>query len=181
MDNVLLSIARDAVQSHFDSHQIDKESLLRQYPELKEKGACFVTLTQNEELRGCIGSLVANKSLLEDIIHNAKAAAFKDPRFMPLAEEELDRTRIELSLLSPPQLLEYSDVKDLAQKIRPGIDGVILRRKDHQATFLPQVWDKLNEFKLFFYYLCQKAGLGRGCLQSHPEIYTYQVEKVKES
>lgn len=180
MKEVLLSLARAAIKSSFLNGEVDT-SFVDEYPELQEQGASFVTLTQDGQLRGCIGSIIAHRPLLDDIIHNAKAAAFKDPRFMPLSEDELDRTVIEVSLLTPPQFLEYKDSADLKSKIRVGIDGVILKQENYQATFLPQVWEELGEFELFFSHLCQKAGMSQGCLESHPEIYTYQVEKVKET
>ncbi len=181
MKEVLLSLARASIKSRFEKGRIDTATLIEEYPQLREAGASFVTLTQDGRLRGCIGSIIAHRSLLDDVIANARSAAFNDPRFMPLSEDELSRTRIEVSLLSEPQLLYYEDVDDLRTKIRAGIDGVILRSGDHQATFLPQVWEELSEFELFFSHLCQKAGLDSECLQEHPEIYTYQVEKVKES
>jgi AmmeMemoRadiSam system protein A len=181
MKTILLAIARDAIKSRFEPCEIDTAALLHAYPELNKRAACFVTLTQNGCLRGCIGSLVAHCSLLEGIISNARSAAFKDPRFAPLQEDELEKTKIEFSLLSPPQLLEYRDTQDLKEKIRSGRDGVVLRAEEHQATFLPQVWEELQEFELFFSHLCQKAGLKADCLEAHPEIYTYQVEKAEES
>ena len=181
MKDILLIIARAAIQSHFSGEVVDTDALLRQYPVLNEQGAAFVTLTQDGQLRGCVGSIISHRSLLDDIVYNARAAAFEDLRFMPLDEEELSMTRIEVSVLTPPVLVEYKDVKDLKNKIRPGIDGVILKQQNHQGTFLPQVWNELSEFELFFSHLCQKSGLSSGCLQSHPEIYTYQVEKVEEN
>ena len=181
MNEVLLSLARASIKSYFDEGSLDTSDLLKEYPQLEEKGASFVTLTQDGRLRGCIGSIVAHRSLLEDIIQNARSAAFKDPRFMPLSEDELSSTRIEVSLLSEPQVLLYEDSNDLKRKIHAGVDGVILRDGNHQSTFLPQVWEELTEFETFFSHLCQKAGLVGGCLESHPEIYTYQVEKVVES
>ena len=181
MKNILLQIARDAIQSKFDGHAIDKVSLLKEFPELGSKGAVFVTLTEDDNLRGCIGSIVAHTTLLEDVIHNAKSAAFDDPRFMSLSESEMKKIKLEVSLLTPPQRMEYSDIEDLKEKICVGEDGVILKLYDYQATFLPQVWEELTSFELFFAHLCQKAGLGPNCLSEHPEIYHYQVEKVKEA
>ena len=181
MNEVLLSLARASIKGRFGGGSLDTVNLLKEYPQLEQMGASFVTLTQDGHLRGCIGSIVAHRSLLEDIVQNAQAAAFKDPRFMPLSEDELSRTRIEVSLLSEPKVLLYEDSDDLKEKIRTGVDGVILRDGNHQSTFLPQVWEELTEFETFFSHLCQKAGLVGGCLESHPEIYTYQVEKVKES
>ena len=180
MKEVLLSLARAAIESSFLNRDVDT-SFVEEYPHLQEQGASFVTLTQDGKLRGCIGSIMAHRPLVDDIIDNARSAAFKDPRFMPLSEDELDKTVIEVSLLTPPQSLEYRDVEDLKLKIHVGTDGVILKQENYQATFLPQVWEELNTFEIFFSHLCQKAGMDSSCLDLHPEIYTYQVEKVKEN
>lgn len=178
----LLTWARESILSEWDAGKnIDVDAALSQYPELKEKQACFVTLTQKGQLRGCIGSLIPHRALIDDLIHNAKAAAFQDPRFQKVSLEEMETIEIELSLLSIPALLEYTDIKDLKAKIRPGIDGVILKSGMQQSTFLPQVWEQLPDFDSFFTHLCSKAGLSGSCLDSHPEIYTYQAEKFKEN
>ena len=181
LDRVLLKIARDAIKSRFDAQKLDVQDIVQKYPELKNKGASFVTLTKDGALRGCIGSIIAHRTLLDDIVSNAQAAAFEDPRFEPLREEELDAIKIEVSLLTPPTPLAYSSVEDLKDKVRANIDGVILMQNGYQATFLPQVWEELPSFELFFAHLCQKAGLSTECLNSHPDIYLYQVEKIKES
>ncbi len=178
-DKVLLQIAKDAILENFGEVKIDKEELLRNYPYLANEGAVFVTLNQNGALRGCIGSLVAHRSLLEDIIHNAKAAAFDDPRFFPLSKSEFENIDLELSLLSAPKIVEYEDIEDLKSKIEIGVDGIILKKGYNQATFLPQVWEELSSFEQFFAHLCKKAGLNPNCLQLHPEIYKYQVKKIR--
>lgn len=177
---LLLQIAHDAIEGNFTRSDINRTKLLEENPELKEEGAVFVTLRQKGHLRGCIGSIIAHRTLLDDLIHNAKAAAFGDPRFQALGHDELPRTDIEVSILTKPEELDYEDREDLRQKIRPNIDGVILKLGQYQATFLPQVWEEIPDFDLFFGHLCQKAGLrASGCLESHPTIYTYQVEKVE--
>ncbi|MFC2074281.1 AmmeMemoRadiSam system protein A [Campylobacterota bacterium] len=181
MKEVLLSLARASIKSHFLGSDVDTSQIEEEYPELMKEGASFVTLTQEGQLRGCIGSIIAHRSLLDDVLANARSAAFKDPRFMPLSEEELARTKIEVSVLTTPKLLEYEDVDDLKTKIQVGVDGIILKDGYHQATFLPQVWEELNDLDLFFAHLCQKAGLGTRCLESHPEIAVYQVEKIQEN
>ena len=178
-NSLLLHIAEDAIKSQFGKEDIDKEELLKEYPYLQEQGAVFVTLTIDGNLRGCIGSLVAHRSLLDDLIQNAKAAAFEDPRFPPLSREEFKKVHIEISLLSAPQKLLYDTKEDLKNKIRPNVDGVILKDAYHQATFLPQVWEQLPSFELFFAHLCQKAGMSEQCLENHPEIFTYQVAKIQ--
>jgi AmmeMemoRadiSam system protein A len=173
-------IARQSIQDEFDyKNSIDIEKLLKENPLLKEDGASFVTLTQNGKLRGCIGSLEARRPLIEDIISNAKSAAFRDPRFAKLPREELHSTDVEVSVLTSPELLEYSDVEDLKNKIKPNIDGVILKLNSNQATFLPQVWEELPEFESFFGHLLSKAGLPMDSFKNHPTIYTYQVSKYK--
>jgi len=176
---ILLKIARDAIEAKLKNKTIDRDKLIKEYPELEKEGAVFVTLKEKGNLRGCIGSIIAHRPLIDDLIHNAQSAAFNDPRFIPLREEELDDVDIEVSLLTPYKELVYTDKKDLKRKIRPNIDGVILRYGSHQATFLPQVWEELPDFELFFAHLCQKAGLRADCLDYHPEIYTYQVEKIE--
>lgn len=177
----LIDIAKDAIVEEFEGRSIvDRRMLLKKYPLLSKKGAVFVTLEKQKNLRGCVGSLVAHRILLDDIISNAKSAAFRDSRFRPLSQSEFDDKNfsVEISLLSEPRELRYKDAKDLSRKIRPKIDGVILRHGRYQATFLPQVWDQLPRFDYFFTSLCKKAGLGGKCLEMHPKIYIYQVEKI---
>ncbi|WP_456485952.1 AmmeMemoRadiSam system protein A [Hydrogenimonas sp.] len=178
---LLLKIARQSIASAFGlAPEVDKGSLVAQYPELGEQKATFVTLTIDGQLRGCIGSIIPHRPLIDDLVANARAAAFEDPRFSPLTAEEFEKVDIEVSLLTVPQPLEYSDIEDLRRKIRPGVDGVILQLDGHQATFLPQVWEELSDFDLFFAHLCLKAGLPQNCLEYHPQIFIYQVEKFKE-
>jgi len=177
---ILLRIAKDAIMEELTGLSlIDRQKLLVAYPWLREMGAVFVTLNQRGQLRGCIGSIIAHRALLDDLIANAKAAAFNDLRFPPLQEEELSSLEIEISLLSTPQPLHYRDKEDLKHKIRPGIDGVILQQGAYQATYLPSVWEQLPEFEVFFATLCQKAGLRAACLEDHPDIQVYQAEKIE--
>lgn len=122
-------------------------------------GACFVTLHSHGELRGCIGSLQAHQSLLDDVAHNAFAAAFSDPRFPPLRESELVELEIHLSLLSEATPIVFSSEDDLLQQLRPGEDGLVLEEGKRRGTFLPSVWDQLPTQELFLRHLKQKAGL----------------------
>ncbi len=178
----MIDIAKDAIKEELlKSSLIDKEKLLDEHPELGEKGAAFVTLEKRGTLRGCIGSIIAHRTLLEDLIENAKAAAFNDPRFPPLTIEEFENEdlSIEISLLSEPKHLPYEDIEDLKAKIKPGVHGVILKYGIYQATYLPQVWEQLSDFDQFFATLCQKAGLDGGCLRLHPDIFVYEAQKIK--
>ncbi len=179
--NIILQIAKDAIkEAILNKKIINKDKLIASHPWLKEKGAVFVTINEFNALRGCIGSIIAHRSLIDDIIENAKAAALNDPRFKPISKEELDNLEVEVSILTPPKLLPYKDIDDLRAKIRPGIDGVILSLNGHQATYLPSVWEQVRNFDEFFSSLCVKAGLHPRCLEQHPTIYTYEAIKVKD-
>lgn len=180
LKTALKALAKQSIkQELYSSNPLDKEALEANFPELKNQQATFVTLNLQGQLRGCIGSLIATRSLYEDVVSNAKAAAFNDPRFKPLCAEEFDNIEIELSVLSTPVLLPYESLVDLKSKIKPGIHGVILKYKTHHATFLPQVWEQLPTFELFFQHLCTKAGVSIACLDDKAEIYVYEANKIK--
>ncbi len=177
---LLLHIARSAISdSLHNSESIDTQKLIQEDERFTQEAATFVTLTIEGQLRGCIGSIIPHKTLLSDLISNAKSAAFNDPRFIPISPKEFDLVTIEVSLLTVPERFEYETLNQLQAYITPE-HGVILKQGFSQATFLPQVWEDLPSFELFFSHLCQKAGLERGCLENHPEIYLYEVEKFKE-
>ena len=183
---ILPKLARLSILEEFEGKKLlNKEEWISKYPFLAEKRATFVTLKMKNKprgsnLRGCIGSILPYRELYDDVVANAKAAAFEDPRFPPLTPEEFNEVEIEVSVLTIPQKLEYEDVNDLRSKIRVGVDGVILQLANHQATFLPSVWEELPNFDIFFAHLCMKAGLPGDCLMYHPTIYTYQAIEVKE-
>lgn len=141
----------------------------------------FVTLKINGVLRGCIGSLTSAEPLAENVRHNAINAAFQDPRFPPLAPEELAQVVIEVSVLTPPEILSYSGSDDLLSRLRPGIDGVILRKGDASATFLPQVWKQLPRRQDFLSHLCLKAGLAAQAWREEDlQVELYQVQYFEE-
>lgn len=178
--SLLCKIARLAIEKTFSNMPFDIDAFVQENPELSDPGATFVTLTLHGNLRGCIGSIIAHRPLIEDIISNAKSAAFRDPRFSPLTINEWDKVVVEVSLLTHPVPVQYTDRYELSKMIRPGEDGVIIIFGNHQATFLPQVWDEIPDFDTFFAHLGMKAGIGSDPLSLHPDIYTYQVEKYKE-
>ena len=181
MEKILLKIARASILEEFEGKKlINKKELIKEYPFLSEKRATFVTLKIDGNLRGCIGSILPRMSLIDDVIYNAKQAAFHDPRFEPLTPSEYEQIKIEVSILTIPERLEYEDEKDLKRKIIPKRDGVILSLADKQATFLPSVWDELSLFEIFFGHLCMKAGMNGDCLKYHPLIYTYQAKSIEE-
>lgn len=147
---------------------------------LHDPGATFVTLTQGGELRGCIGSLEAHRPLLDDVRANARAAALRDPRFPPLMASELQRTRVEVSLLTPAEPLPVGSEADACRQLRPGVDGVILSAGGRRATFLPQVWEQLPAPADFLARLRQKAGLPANYWGPDVRLARYAVRKWKE-
>lgn len=182
LNHILLSIAKTAILSKFSNDiKFNKKKLFEDYIYLNNDGAVFVTLHQNKNLRGCIGSLVAHRKLFDDIVHNAISAAFHDPRFPELCEDELKNLELEVSLLSPSTELKYENFEDLKQKIKPFEDGLILKHGGYQGTFLPQVWEQLPTTELFLEYLAQKAGTTVDIYNQHPKIYRYSVEKVTKA
>ncbi len=174
--DALLQTARHALARAFGR----ASAAPRPHAALDEHGASFVTLTQRGELRGCIGTLEAHRPLRRDVEENALAAAFRDPRFAPLAPAEFEITRIEVSLLSAPTALAVAGEDDLLQRLRPGEDGVVLAWRGRRATFLPQVWESLAEPRDFIAALKQKAGLSAGFWADDVRISRYTVDKFKE-
>ena len=174
----LLAIARNAIEAELG---VAPPERLPDASWLKPARASFVTLTQNGRLRGCIGSLEAHRPLGEDVRHNARAAAFSDPRFSPLTAAELAGTRVEVSLLSTPKLLAFADHADLIAQLRPGEDGLILEYGGGRGTFLPQVWESLPDPEQFVAELKRKAGLSPGVSTARCRIQRYHVLKWKES
>ena len=183
MNDIIIALAKAAILVALNQpDDFDLKGTLKAYPILQENAAVFVTLNTepNEQLRGCIGSLQAHRPLYKDIISNAQSAALRDTRFTPLTLEEFKHITVEVSVLSKPKVLDYSNVEDLKSKITPLKDGIVLKHHGKHATYLPQVWEQLPKFDDFFSNLCLKAKLSNNCLLEHPEILTYQVKKYKE-
>ena len=141
----------------------------------------FVTLKKDGQLRGCIGNIEPVRTVAEGVEVNTVNAAFNDSRFQPLLATEFERVAISISILSPAVPLDYEDAENLLGKLRIGVDGVILRYGNNQATFLPQVWEQLEEAETFMEHLSTKAGLAKdGWRNEGVEVYTYQVENFAE-
>jgi AmmeMemoRadiSam system protein A len=145
--------------------------------ELRQHRGVFVTLKLHGMLRGCIGSLLGVEPIIDGVRRHAVNAALHDRRFPVLTADELPQVRIEVSVLTPPQNVEYIDSADLIRQLRPGVDGVILKIPGGPgATFLPQVWEELPEPEAFLEQLCRKAGLPGNSWQSGGlTVQTYQV------
>lgn len=146
-------------------------------PLLRKEAAAFITLRREGRLRGCIGSLTARRPLVVDVAENAYAAAFRDPRFSPLSEEEFPEVDIHISVLTPPVELPAPDRAGLLRALRPGMDGLLLQDPPHRATFLPQVWESLPEPERFLDELLKKAGLSPGHWSESLTFQRYSVEE----
>lgn len=177
LGQALLAIARQAIATRLGLPATPPPA----HPRLGEPGASFVTLTQHGELRGCIGSLEARRPLAVDVAENARAAAFRDPRFAPLEAEEWPATRVEVSLLSAPEPLPFSSQADALAKLRPGIDGIVMEAGARRATFLPQVWEALPDPADFLARLKEKAGLSAGYWSDELRLSRYTVDKWRET
>ena len=177
----LLTLARQALEQAVRGQPLpalDESSLT---PTLRADGASFVTLTLQGNLRGCIGALEPYQSLANDVCEHAIAAALDDYRFPAVQEHELANIDIEVSRLTPPIPLEYTSADDLLAKLRPGVDGVILRDGIRRATFLPQVWEKVADKEEFLSHLCMKMGAPSDLWKrKRLEVLVYQVEEFHE-
>ena len=178
LGTTLLTLARNAITARFG---LPPAPVAVDRPELAKMGATFVTLTQRGQLRGCIGSLEAWRPLAQDVQENARAAAFRDPRFEPLNIDELPITRVEVSLLSAAEPIHFRDEADALAQLRPNIDGVIFSAGSRRSTFLPQVWEQLPEPADFMARLKQKAGLPANYWGPEVRLERYTVHKWKEA
>ncbi len=157
------------------------EDTCRDQPWLLEPGAVFVTLKSHGVLRGCVGSLLAVRPLSEDVTDNAVAAAFRDSRFPPVEPRELDDLEIEVTELSAPEPMRFTDEADALAQLRPGEDGIVLRWGDRRATYLPQVWESLPEPKDFLAQLKRKAGLPEDFWDDTVKLERYSARKWSEA
>ena len=180
---ILLRLARQTIEE-----QLGMEATAPVQPEelddpvLRQHSGVFVTLNKQGALRGCIGSLLGVESIIDGVRRHAVNAALHDHRFPILTSDEVQDLQIDISVLSPPQNLEYSDGNDLLSKLRPNVDGVILKAPGGAgATFLPQVWEQLPIPEMFLDHLCLKAGLPKDSWRSGDlVVQTYQVQHFEE-
>jgi AmmeMemoRadiSam system protein B/AmmeMemoRadiSam system protein A len=184
--HALVALARSTLMERFGRRlpAAEAETLQQAMSDAALQARCgtFVTLKLKGELRGCIGNLNATEALAEGVRRNAVSAAFHDPRFAPLSESELDQVQIEVSVLTEPKPLAFADADDLLRKLRPKVDGVIIRKGPASATFLPQVWEQLSRPEDFLSHLCLKAGLPRDeWRRGRLEVSTYQVQYFEEN
>jgi AmmeMemoRadiSam system protein A len=176
----LLKLARESIISELEKREAKiGEDIKNKY---NKKQACFVTITINGELRGCIGSIEPRQELWKDVLENSRNAAFSDSRFEELTKDELGKIKIEISVLTLPSEISFEDSEELKKKIKG--KGVILQSGFYSATYLPQVWDELARENDFLDSLCTKAGLNPNIWREGPKsklrVWTYLVEKVSE-
>ena len=177
----LLRVARQSIEHAARGKKLPPLDRSTLTPHLTENGASFVTLTIHGNLRGCIGTLDAYQPLADDVREHAVGAAMQDPRFPPVHESELEHIHIEVSRLTAPVPLEYSDGKDLPARLNPHVDGVILRDGYRRATFLPQVWEQIPDPEDFLSHLCSKMGAPRNLWQNTKlQVHIYRVEEFHE-
>ena len=173
----LLRLARSAIAESFGEPSVARDPA----DWLDKPGATFVTLTHLGELRGCIGTLIAERPLREDVASNARAAAFRDPRFAPVTQREFNELNVGVSLLSPLEPVAFESESHLLSLLRPGVDGVLLEHGWQRGTFLPQVWEQLPEPKQFLTHLKHKAGLPADFWARDIKISRYIVSQWRET
>ena len=178
----LLNLARDTIEAYIKSGEVYEPEEVKLDKKLKTRMAAFVTLEKNGQLRGCIGHLNATEPLYLDVRDNAINAAVHDPRFPQVKEEELDKLEIEISVLTSPEPIKVKDEKEYIEKIKPGVDGIILEYQGRGATYLPQVWEQIHDKKDFLESLCMKAGLAPDSWKKKgAKLFRYGVEAFKEA
>jgi uncharacterized protein len=175
----LLAVALAAIERGLECGRPPAVQAADYPPELRDLRATFVTLRTAGNLRGCIGTCQPLRPLVEDVAHNAFAAAFQDPRFPPLAREELAGLHLHISLLSIPEPIAFASEQDLLAQVRPGVDGLLLEERSRKATLLPAVWEALPEAGVFLRHLKLKAGLPADYWSNTLKIYRYTAESIE--
>ena len=171
----LLKLARDSISYGLKNSTALTIKVQNFEDELRQNRACFVTLHKNNQLRGCIGSLEAQRALVLDVCENAYSAAFRDPRFNRLQESEFEQLALSISVLTPSTEIDFDSERDLLGKIQPGIDGLILQEGYHRGTFLPSVWEQLPDPAEFLQHLKIKAGLSANFWSDTIRVSLYQT------
>ena len=159
---LLVKLARRTIEDKFKSAESCGVKCLEgelSDDAFSQKRGVFVTLHKAGQLRGCIGSLSAHRSLSEDVAENAFAAAFRDHRFSAVNEAEIDDIEMSISVLTAPEMIVFTSESDLISQLRPGLDGLILTEGGNRGTFLPSVWENYPQADSFLAHLKMKAGL----------------------
>jgi AmmeMemoRadiSam system protein A len=176
----LLKLARRAIEAKFETKSEVFGSIP---PELEKERGTFVTLTIRGKLRGCIGNVEPEGPIYSAVSRNAVLAAFNDSRFPVLTAEEAEDIKVEVSILAKPRLIDYDSSEELLEKLNKFKPGVVLEKDWRKATFLPQVWDEIEDGEKFMEHLCLKARLSKDTWRDDDkelEIYFYDVIKFSE-
>ncbi len=173
----LIDLARQAIKSELKLEDVEIPDI----KELKEKRGCFVTLYKDGQLRGCIGIPYPNFRLGQAVVEGAKSAAFSDPRFPQLDQEELQEIKLEISILTPPKEIKCQN-EEFCENINIGKDGLMCRFKGYSGLLLPQVAQEYGwTGEEFLRALCQKAGLpSESWKQPEFKLWKFQAEIIKE-
>ncbi|HEY5739356.1 MAG TPA: AmmeMemoRadiSam system protein A [Gammaproteobacteria bacterium] len=175
----LLEIARESIEAGAAAERaprIDVDGCAG----LLQPAAVFTTLTRDGALRGCVGSLQAQRPLAQAVADSAFNAAFHDRRFKPLDVGEFGLVRIEISVLSAMQPIDAPTRQALLEQLQPGIDGLLVEDRGCRATFLPKVWENLAAPGAFVDQLLVKAGLGAGYWSQTLSLYRYHTHSFGE-
>jgi AmmeMemoRadiSam system protein A len=180
---ILLDLARSTLESITEQRPMPSVDLAALPPALQQVRACFVTMRQRADgtLRGCTGTLIAQRPLAEEVVHMTIQTAFHDPRFPQVKSVEVPHLRLEISILTPSEPLSFRNPDDLLSQLRPGIDGVTLRLGERRATFLPQVWESYPNPREFLGLLCEKMGFPATSWRDPAlQAETYQAIVIEE-
>lgn len=179
-ESTLINLARESIKYGLKNNQPGHVVLSKLPPIFHYRCATFVTLNKHEELRGCIGSLEVKFPVAEDVVRNAYASAFQDPRFKPLQEDELADLHIEISLLSPLSSMSFKSEEELILQLRPGTDGVLIADNQYRGVFLPMVWQKIPDRMLFWQALKQKARMPLNYWSSNVKAWRFTTRVVEQ-
>ncbi|NVB40410.1 AmmeMemoRadiSam system protein A [Pseudenhygromyxa sp. WMMC2535] len=179
--DILLGLARAAVAETLGMRwPLPPAATIEASPWLQEPAATFVTIERGEQLHGCIGTIEAHRPLREDVVHNARMAAFRDPRSRPLRADEFPSAHFSVSVLGPRSPLRFTTEAEARAALRPEIDGLVLRWRGHRGVFLPQVWGSLPTPREFLDHLKRKAGLGMDFWAADVQLERFEVDKYFE-
>ena len=176
---ILVSIARSSINHGLQTDKPETISIESYDPELQAIRATFVTLKIDQSLRGCIGTTEARYPLVESVSKYAYAAAFNDPRFKPISEDEFEKITLSISILTPAESIDFNSESDLINQLVPDIDGLIIQSGHRRATFLPAVWESLREPENFLSHLKTKARIPPN--ESLTEAWRYKAIEIHEN
>lgn len=171
----LVDVARRSVELGLLELPGRLPDLASEPPHLHEPGATFVTLRRDQALLGCIGTIEPVRALVEDVAHNAAAAAFADPRLPAVSWGDFHDMDVKISVLGPMVPMDIRDLDHLADEVRPGIDGLLIAAGRRRGTFLPSVWEQVPEPGTFLAMLWEKAGLRRGAWPDDLTVHRYET------